>query len=142
MRAIDRKIAEFLESEHVSVLTLGFQSGVLHSSSMHFAFDSGWSTFYFVAKKGSEKLKVLTESGSCQASLVVGFDEKTMVTIQLRGRCGVVEDKDIEVAGKAFADKFNGAKPDENHLFISFISNWWRYSELKSNPKVFISSED
>lgn len=130
---------EFLNSEHVSVLTTISPEGMPHSASMHFATREKPFQFVFFTKEVSRKCKHFKVGRQYPASLVVGFDENKMVTFQAEGVVKKVNQVLTSLGVKTFASKFKGAKLDTEHVVLEFSPKWWRYTEYKPKKLVLES---
>lgn len=128
------QIVSFLQSEHVSCLTIILPDGTPHSASMHFA--SKDDTFVFFTKMTSKKCKDLEFGKKYKATVTVGFDEKRMVEFQSNGVIEKIDKKLSDPEEKIFSDKFKGAELDSDHIVLKYVAKWWKYTEFK--PKFMV----
>lgn len=133
---MDKRILNFLQKEHVSVLTTILPAGIPHSSSMHFAMREKPFQFIFFTKENSRKCEHFGVGRFYPASFVVGFDETKMVIFQAEGVIKKVNRILSRLGEKTFASKFKGAKLDSEHVVLEFTPKWYRYTEYK--PKKLI----
>ena len=136
---MDKKILKFLEINRVSVLTTLLEDNSPHSASMHFAFGDSPLSFVFFTKKVSRKCKHFKNDEKYSASLVVGFDEKKMITFQSEGIIRKASNEDSKLGVKIFANKFSGSELDNEHQVLIYEPTWWRYTEYKPKFKVIES---
>lgn len=136
---MDSRVLDFIKNNRISCLTTMLKDGQPHAAAMHFCHSENPLEFYFLTEKGSRKAAKLPS----KASLVIGFDEKHMVTLQLEGDIVIVEGDEQQKALETFHAKFNNdvSKLTEEDIFLKFTPTWWRYTELKADPEVTISSD-
>lgn len=138
---MNKKIVDFLTSEHVGALTTLIKGNIPHSAAMHFGFNPKTSEFVFFTKPVSRKCLDLKPGKVVNASFCVGFDEKKMIEFQADGEIKMIVKKDSKPFEKVFANKFKGAKLDNEHAVLVFTANWWRYTEYKPKFKVITSEK-
>lgn len=116
--------------------------GQPHSATLHYCFDEKSGCFYFLTEESSRKVQELS-SGLSKSSLVIGFSEEEWTTLQLEGEIGKTFDNEREKAVEVFHQKFRNdkSKLTEDNVFLKFTPSWWRYTELKRDPMLIISSE-
>lgn len=138
---MDQRALDLLTNERVSVLSVCLQEGGCHSAAMHFSFQEDPITVYFQTENTSIKFKKLFP----QASVVVGFNEETMQTLQMDGDIQQVSDKSklediykVHYAKNPAAEQY---KNDPGTVFLAFNPKWWRYSDYKAEPHVFIENK-
>lgn len=136
---MDKKVLEFINKNHVSVLTTLIENGNPHSASMHYASTDKPFEFVFFTKKVSRKCKHFENSKKYPASLVIGFDEKEMVEFQSEGLVRIATEEESKIGVKTFASKFKGAELDNEHQVLIYEPTWWRYTEIKPEFKVIES---
>jgi len=130
---MDQKIIDFLTKERMAALSICLSDGTPHTSAMHFVYNNG--TIYFSTHNTSKKATGLTTS---KASVTVGFSEQNWVTVQLDGTAEITTDgKDLILGKYPESIKFM----DANTIFLKFTPVWWRYSDFKSTPPIFLASE-
>lgn len=141
---MQKEVLKFIESNKISVLTTLLENGQPHSAALHFAFSDDPFHFVFLTEKNSRKCQNLLSGVASPASLVVGFNSDEMITLQFEGEVKILSDSELENGWKVYTDKnpsAAGRKTDEKFVLLDFTPNWWRYTELKSNPWKIISSE-
>ena len=134
---MDQKVLDFLAKEKVCVLAVILPDGFPHTATMHFAHQDG--SIYLSTRSTSKKASNLS-SGNIKASITVGISEEEWVTVQMDGQLEKVEDKP---AKSIILAKY---PDDEKHfdataIFLKFTPTWWRYSDFKSTPPIFLASE-
>lgn len=130
---MDQKIIDFLSKERMAALSICLPDGTPHASAMHFVYKEG--VIYFSTHNNSKKVTGLTSS---KASVTVGFSEQDWVTVQIDGNIEITPDgKDLILEKYPESVKFM----DANTIFLKFTPTWWRYSDYKSAPPVFLTSE-
>lgn len=144
MKSIDKRVLKFIETHRVSVLGIQ-QKNSIHSATLHYAFSKDTFSFYFITGKSSRKCESLLSGNKQNASLVIGFDEKEFTTIQLEGNVQIAtEIKSLEEAWSVYLGKFperKNRKEAEEVAMLEFKPSWWRFTNLKKEPNVIISSE-
>jgi len=109
---MEQKVLDFLAKEKVCVLAVILPDGFPHTATMHFAHQDG--SIYLSTRSTSKKASGLI-SGNTKASITVGICEEEWTTMQMDGQLEKVEDQPAPV--------------------------WWRYSDFKSTPPIFLASE-
>lgn len=98
----------------------------------------------FIQTSPTVKTNAIQEKGGiAKAAVVVGLSEADFVTLQMRGDVRIVSDTaDLENIYKIhYAKHPKAAKQKGPHtLFLEFVPTWWRYTDLKSDPKIVIES--
>lgn len=143
---MDQRILDFLNKERVCALATILPDGSPHSAAMHFFIEPEPLAIYFLTNITSRKGGLLEKDGRCRSSIVLGFDEKEMLELQMDGDLEVVGTannnerlKKLDLVKNPHHEKFFS---DPKHVFLKFIPAWWRYTEFKAKPAVKISSED
>lgn len=138
---MNQEALDLLTNERVSALSVCLQDGSCHTSTMHFSFQEDPLTVFFQTENTSIKFKKLPT----KASVVVGFNEETMQTLQIDGDIQQVSDKSkledihkIHYAKNPAAEQY---KNDPGTVFLAFTPAWWRYSDYKAEPHVFIENK-
>jgi general stress protein 26 len=141
---MNEEIFKFIESNNIGVLSVMRPDGSIHGASLHFSSSREPLEFYFATSKGSRKAAGLVNGENAKASLVIGFKEEEMITVQLDGDVVAASDaeeiqkiKDIHFAKHPSAKRFEN---DPNGIYLKFKPIWWRYSAFKASPPVFIES--
>lgn len=142
----DKAVIEFAKLNRVGVVATIIGDNKPHVATVHYAFNEGDFSFFFVTKKDSVKMSLLVGQPNGPASMAVGFSEEEWVTLQMDGVGSVLprDSGEWEEGWKVYLEKFpqSKRKADEEFVLVKFTPNWWRYSELKSVPKKIISSEE
>lgn len=144
---MEKKIIDYLNSQRICVLAVEMLDGSPHASTVHFAYDLGSLTFFFLTDREYRKSEALISQGTTRASLVIGFNESIMKTFQVDGSVKLInEDLDKEKFSNFYFTKFPDKKKwanDPDAIFLSFTPTWWRYTDYKGpNGKEIISSEN
>lgn len=142
---MNEQTLEFIKQNKICVVSILRPDGSLHAATVHFSTNENATEFYIATSRKSRKVESLLEGNPKAASMVIGFNEEQMITLQMDGEVqAVLEDAEVEpikavhYAMHQFAKKFEN---DPNTLFLKFTPTWWRYSEFKSSPPVFIESK-
>lgn len=134
-------IHPFLRRHRIGVLTVLNEAGEPHSASLHYSWNEKSGNFLFFTRKGTLKYKAVA-SGSKKASMVIGFSEEEFCTLQMHGEAKVLEDA---AAREIHFEKYHYLRKkadDDDAVFLEFIPNWYRYSDLKASEPLIASSED
>ncbi len=135
------QILHFLENNRIGVLSIAMADGSVMGAALHFTHDNEPLTFFFSTDKNSRKGKVLS-NGPVAASLVVGFSESEMATLQMEGQAQVVPLEKIKIAREIYYAKFPENRQYENDpdtLLISFMPKLIKLSDYKTDPPTIIS---
>jgi len=143
---MNKKVLKFLQRHRICVLTTLLKNGQPYSASLHYAFNE--KPLYFVVWTGEKtrKLGGLKKGEASKASMVIGFSEEEWLTMQMEGEVKWVSNKEeLREIWKCYSQKF--AEPEtyedsEGSALLKFTPKWWKYTEVKPEPKVVISSED
>ena len=88
-------------------------------------------------------MDALLEGVVVPASVVVGFSEEEMITLQMDGNCEMVTDKkELIIFKNNHYQKIPDAKEyesDPETVFIKFIPHRWQYSDYNVDPALRIS---
>ncbi len=138
---MDPRVLNFIKRHRISCLTTMLTDRQPHSATLHYCFDEKTKTFYFLTEESSRKMQELS-GGSSKSSLVIGFSEEEWVTLQLEGEIEETFDDERNKAIETFRKKFDNdvSKLKDENVFLKFTPSWWRYTELKREPPVIISS--
>lgn len=141
---MNEDIKKFIESNRICVVSILRPDGSVHAATVHYSSNTERTEFYIATSRKSRKAERLLSGEAVKASMVIGFNEELMITLQMDGEVIAITEeaevapiKEIHYAMHPFAKKFEN---DPNTLFLKFETNWWRYSEFKSQPPVFIES--
>lgn len=128
---MNEQIQEYISGERVCVLSGILPDGGSHSSTLHFSHTVNPPRLFFQTSRSTSKVKSLNEGNDKRASVVFGFNENKMQTLQMRGTIRIVSDKNeleeiykIHYRKNPHAEKRKGP----NTVFIEFIPNWSRYT--------------
>ena len=127
---MDERALDLLSSEKVSVLSVCKADGGCHGAAVHFSHQVDPLVIYIQTESTSIKCKKLPT----KASVVVGFSEETMQTLQMDG--DICQITDLEEVYKIHYTKHPEAekyKNDPTTVFLAFTPTWWRYSDYKNN---------
>lgn len=141
---LEKQVQVFVTRNNVSVLTTLLQNGQPHSAALHFA--NSWEPFCFIflTEKASRKCQNLKPGIPSSASLVIGFNELEMQTLQFEGTVEIVIGEELVEAWETYRQKYPLAKAtiDQSlYVLLKFKPNWWRYTDLKTKPWKIITSE-
>ena len=129
---MDKEILDFIQNERIAVLGVENLDGSPHGATIHFASTTEPLSFIIMTGRDSKKCEGIIANGKCLASLVLGFSEEEMKTLQLEGTLEFNSDPLIE---KVFFDKFPDKKQwytPEKNVFLLFISTKGKYTDFKS----------
>lgn len=135
------QIAQYLDVQRVSVLSVFQNDSSIHAATLHFAHQKETNSFLFLTSKNSKKCASLLSGESTTAALVIGFNEEEFVTFQAEGNVAIV---DQESAWEVYLAKYpTRASRRENPetVLLEFIPQWWRFTDMKTDPPTTISSE-
>jgi general stress protein 26 len=143
---MDERILKFLKRHRISVLTTVLKNGQPHSATIHYAYNKDTNSFYFLTAVDSRKMEDLVNPDWHNAALVIGFSEEEWLTMQLEGKVRWISDKqELEEAWKVYSGKFNGSEKEKgstDSALLEFSPKWWRYTEVRPNPQLIISSNN
>lgn len=140
---MDQKVLDFLDKEKVCVLSVCLPDGSCHAASMHFSYQDEPLNIFIGTEKTTKKVQGLLNGGSARASVVIGFDEATMMTVQMDGDVRMATAEEMANVHKVHYTKHPGSEkykdlPDT--CFLIFTPTWWRYTEFKSSPPTILTS--
>lgn len=138
---MNKQIIDFISGEHICVLSILRADGEVHGASLHYSFTKDGSEFYFSTQESSEKAKGLKSEEWQKASLVVGFSEETWKTLQVRGQLTIAEGDDMDKVKEIHYARNPGSKRydgEPGNIIMRFKPTWWRYSDFKAKPPVFL----
>lgn len=137
------KVLEFLGLERVCSFSIVLPDGSSHSAALHYSHNSDPLEIYFSTERSSRKCSGIKDGGSASASVVVGFSEEGMVTLQLSGTASIVGKDQLESIHQVHYQKHPGSeqyKDDPETVFIKFVPSWWRYTDYKTVPMTTITN--
>ena len=118
------------------MLAVCLLDGNCHGATMHFSHQVDPVTIYIQTESTSIKCKKLPT----KASVVVGFSEDTMQTLQMDGEVQLASNLEdiykIHYAKNPTAEQY---KNDPTTVFLVFVPTWWRYSDYKNN--IFLENK-
>ncbi|PIR45313.1 MAG: hypothetical protein COV10_00295 [Candidatus Vogelbacteria bacterium CG10_big_fil_rev_8_21_14_0_10_51_16] len=134
-------IKAFLDKERVCVLAVPLADGSPHAAAMHYSNTYQPLKLYFQTGKESLKCRALRAGDMARASVVVGFNETEMLTLQMRGMLReVTAQGELEALWRVHyrkqpqAEQYKG--PDS--AFLEFTPAWWRYTDFTTDPETMI----
>jgi general stress protein 26 len=135
---------ELLKKERVCLLAVPMGDGAPHAAVVHYSAQAE-PVKIFVQTYPTVKTKAIQDAGgSAKAAVVVGMDEKTFITLQMRGMVRIVTNQaELEAIYKIHYAKHPGAQKyqDANTIFLEFTPTWWRYSDFKTDPETIVESK-
>ena len=139
------EIINFIQSQRVCVIALEMLDGSPHAATVHFAFDQEANMFLFETCRDYRKAEPLFGREISRASLVIGFDESNMKTLQIDGEVKLVKAEEQQHFDEVYYGKFP-TKKEKNYgspaVFFSFTPTWWRYTDWTKPEGKFILSSD
>lgn len=140
-----QEINDFLKSQSIAVITVMMPDGSPHSASIHYAHnDDLW--FFFGTAQATLKSDALHAAEAVKASLVIGFDQATMRTLQLHGEARLLNPNENDLFTQVYSIKFPHVpvnNMDPKNVYFVFTPTWWRYSDFKHpDGKLVLSSAD
>ena len=136
---MDQKVLDLVAKERVCSLSICRLDGTWDAGAMHFSHSADPFGIYIQTENTSRKCQSLPAS----ASIVIGFNEETMTTLQLEGQIRLVTDTaqlpaiyKIHYAKHPNAEQY---KSDPATVFLIFSPTWWRYTDHKVSPPLTIS---
>lgn len=141
---MNQKVLEYIETQRVCVLAVEMPDGSPHSATVHFAAEPDGSRFYFWTLPESRKVESLHVRPSSRASVVIGFDEANMKTLQMDGVVEFVAEENREHFDSIYFGKFPdkvGKFPDA--VAVVFSPTWWRFTDWTTpQGRVVMTSND
>ena len=141
---MNREILDFIKQKRVGVLAVEMLDGSPHAATVHYANSENPLVFYFETDRGYRKTEPLLANETTRASLVIGFDEKEMKTLQIDGTVQLLKESQQEIFQQIYLGKFpEKAAMSAKHdlVFFALTPSWWRYTDwTKSKGKTILSS--
>ena len=141
---MDQKVVDFLAKERVSLLAVCLPDGTCHGAAMHFSHIPDPLTIYVQTENTSKKMQGLKNGQPIAASVVVGFNEAEMETLQMDGQIQLIADVSqlpdihkIHYAKHPHAEQY---KNDPDTVFLAFTPTWYRYTDYKTDPATYVCS--
>ena len=142
---MNTEVLEFLRNNRVSVATTLLKNGLPHSAALHYSHKDDPLTLYFSTESTSRKCEGMLDGISVKASVVVGFDEKEWLTLQLEGEMRIVPKDELVTAQEIHYKKHPSSekwKNDPTTVILEFTPKWWRFTDLNVYPYRISSSEE
>lgn len=138
------QVKDFIRDNKISVMSVLQLDNSLHSAAVHYSCNKNFTEFYIATNRSSRKATPLLNGKTVAASMVIGFNESEMITLQMSGELRAIKDTEtlqvvqsIHYAMHPFAKKFEN---NPETIFLVFTPSWWRFSMFKEQPPVFIES--
>ncbi|MCI0533315.1 pyridoxamine 5'-phosphate oxidase family protein [bacterium] len=148
---MDNNIQNFVRENRIAVFAVLRKDGAPHAAALHMSAKDDVSEIYFFTEKKYWKSEALLAGKPVPATVVIGFSEADMRTLQMDGVAEMVGDSALPEVQKIHFGKIKKAEKYEHNpdmYFIRFIPAWWRYTvwekdkEGKVVSKNSISSEN
>ncbi len=140
----EKGVLQFLEANRISVLSVLLKDGSPHGATLHFSHKENPTKLFFLTDRKYKKCDALLEGNPVLASVVLGFSEAEMKTLQLDGSVRVVTNTEELIALKEIHfKKIPTAKEYENDpdsVFLEFVPMWWQFTDYNTQPETRISS--
>jgi len=143
---MNQEILDFIKMGRVGVLAVEMPDGSPHAATVHYANTENPLVFYFETDRGYRKAEPLLAKETTRASLVIGFDEKEMKTLQIDGTARLLQDEEKGIFQETYLGKFPekvamSAKHDL--VFFTLTPTWWRFTDwTKPKGKAILTSTD
>lgn len=141
-----QEIIDFIDSQRICVLAVEMLNGSPHAATVHFAYQDNPSRFLFETYRDYRKAEPLFGRELTRASMVIGFDESNMKTLQLDGEVRLITSDEKEIFDEVYLGKFPNKKQksiDPKFVSFVFLPQWWRYTDwTKPEGKIIIISDD
>lgn len=142
---MDQRILDLLSKEKVSALSVCLPDGTCHAAAMHFSHIPKPLTIYIQTENTSRKMQGIKSGQPVAASVVVGFSEEEMKTLQMDGQIQLITDAaklpDIHKIHYAKHPQAEQYKSDPGTVFLAFTPTWYRYTDYKTEPPTFLTSQ-
>jgi uncharacterized protein YhbP (UPF0306 family) len=126
------QLADFIRHEQSGVLSIVIDSvGTVHNAAITYWHQENPLKFYYITDRNSEKCKMLLTGNERNAGFVVGTVIDTPFTLQLRGKCKIVDkNKHSDIINGYIKKRGNdhGIKNSEKVL-IEFKPDWARFTD-------------
>lgn len=141
---MDPTALKFIEKERVCVISVVLADGSPHSAVVHYSYEPEPLRLFIQTYPTTKVQAVSEQGGSAKAALVIGFDEKEFVTLQMRGFVRIVSDQKsldhiykVHYAKHPDTEKYKGPST----VFFEFTPTWWRYSDFSADPEKTVEGE-
>lgn len=128
-----KEVLDFLATQRIGVLAVEMMDGSPHGATIHAANNADGSAFYFETSRSYRKAEALYGRPASRASLVLGFNEADMKTLQIDGQVRLLE---TELEKKQFEEFYFAKFPNMKTKFSNpefvpflFVPTWWRYTD-------------
>jgi general stress protein 26 len=142
---MDARALAFLKKHRISCLSVILADGSVHSATIHYSHLVEPLQFIFNTSRSTTKCSDMLTGKTSRASLVVGFSEEEFIEVQLRGTIHLVSDAiELESASQTHYTKYpdySKYKNDPERVFLVFQPDWYRYSEFRAEPKLFVEEK-
>ena len=121
----------FVASQRVCVFAVEMMDGSPHAATVHFAHHGDAPTFIVLTERRYRKAEPLFGRPASRATVVLGFAEGKMQTLQIDGNAERLTDADNALR-EAYFSKFpdKRAKCNEpDDFFFKFTPTWWRFTD-------------
>jgi uncharacterized protein YhbP (UPF0306 family) len=143
---MQQEILGYLSSQRIGVLAVEMADGSPHAATLHYANNGSGDMFFFKTDRAYRKSEALLSKAIVRASIVIGFSESEMKTLQLDGEARLLEEDTQGVFESAYYGKFPEKRKlerDPNAVCFVFMPNWWRFTDwTKPKGKSIILSTD
>lgn len=142
---MDSRALAFLTKHRISCLGVQLLDGSIHSATIHYTYLSDTSQIIFNTSRSTVKCSPLLEGEIALASVVVGFSEEEFIEVQMRGTIYLITDPtQLASAQQAHCAKYPDYQKhatDPARVYLCFQPNWYRYSEFRTSPKLFVEEK-
>ena len=142
---MDQGILDLLSKERVCALSVCMPDRSCHTAAMHYSHIPDPLTIYIQTENTSKKMQGLKNGQPIAASIVVGFNEQEMKTLQIDGTVRLIADTSslpaihqIHYSKHPHAEQY---KNDPGTVFLAFTPTWYRYTDYKTQPPTFIENK-
>ncbi len=147
MEHMNQEILDYIKTQRVGVLAFEMLDGSPHAATVHIANTENPLMFLFETSRGARKSEALFGRAETRASLVVGFDESNMKTLQLDGIARLLKSEDEKkLFQEIYLEKFPNKKAkaaDAKFVMFCFIPTWWRFTDwTRPEGKIILYSTD
>jgi len=146
MKTLTKEILDYLSAQRLGVLSVEMLDGAPHAATVHFAHTAEPLSFWFETDKTYRKAEPLLSRKITRASLVIGFDERNMKTLQMDGEARLIEPEEKKLFAQVYLGKFPEKAQkyaDAGIVSFAFRPLWWRWTDwTKPEGKIIVTSED
>ena len=136
-------LGAFLSEQLTGVLALPIdKSGTVHAAALRYWHDTDPLVFYLITARDTEKCALLRDGSTVKAAYVVGTEEDTTFSLQMRGSVRIVDGS----AHRAVLDDYfkqhgeHGPDPyDAQNVLLEFKPAWARFTDYtKGYDRTFV----